>query len=115
MSNILKRVELVKRETFDPANAEHIESMRVYVRTGNWGNVQFYPEVPYIEVPMTVLMKYAAFSLGVSREDSSEREARLSTRPRVTEPVLSRSQQAAAQTAKLAKSNKLLSDQLSSL
>lgn len=69
---------LVAREFFDPTNPKHLVSMDTFIRTGNWGDVQFYPELPYIEVPMTVLMKYVSHSRGVSRETDEEREARLS-------------------------------------
>ena len=54
----------VKRETFDPTNAEHLESLKTFLETGNWGKTQFYCEFPFSNVPMTVLMKFASHSLG---------------------------------------------------
>lgn len=63
MSDILKQVTLVRREVFDPTNQEHLESFKLFLHTGAWGAVQFYPEVPHIEVPMTVLVKFAKHHL----------------------------------------------------
>lgn len=77
MSDILKQAQLVNRVVFDPNNMAHVESFIVFLRTGNWGAVQFFPEVPYIEVPMTVMMKFACNALGVKPESPMERAARL--------------------------------------
>lgn len=78
MPNILKRA-FVLRTYFDPENQNHIESFKVFIRTGNWGNIQFHPELPFNEVPMTVLMKFASNDLRVQRESDEEKEARMST------------------------------------
>jgi hypothetical protein len=72
---------LIQRERFDPKNDKHLESLEVFIRTGNWGTIQFFPELPYNEVPMTVLMKYAEHMSGVTRESSVERNDRLSEVP----------------------------------
>jgi len=53
------------RAHFDPTNEAHVESMRTFVSTGNWGKQQFYPEAPFTDVPTTVLMKYAAHREGI--------------------------------------------------
>jgi hypothetical protein len=78
MPNSFNRTKLVEREAFDPLNPVHIESLEVFIRTGNWGSVQFYTELPYTDVPMTVLMKFAQHHLGVVRESAEERSERLS-------------------------------------
>jgi hypothetical protein len=62
MSNILTKA-LVQREKFDPLNKEHLKSLDKFVNTGSWGHVKFCAELPYVEVPMTVLMKYAKHNL----------------------------------------------------
>jgi len=69
----------VPREFFDPTNERHLASMDAFIKTGNWGNVQFYPELPYAEVPMTVLMKHAEHVRGIKRETEEARQARLSS------------------------------------
>ena len=77
MPDILRKATTVPRETFDPTNPLHIESFKHFVRTGNWGDVQFFTELPYIEVPMTVLMKFAMHALQVERESTDEKTKRL--------------------------------------
>lgn len=67
------------RTHFDPSRESHLESLRSFLRTGNWGEVQFYCEHPYTDVPMTVLMKAAMYTEGVQRETMSERNERLAT------------------------------------
>lgn len=54
----------VRRENFDPTNAEHLDSLRKFVSTGSWGEVKFFAEAPFTEVPATVMMKFAAHTLG---------------------------------------------------
>ena len=56
------------RTFFDPLNSEHCESLKRFIETGNWGSVQFFPEYPFTEVPMTVLMKFTR-----QRLDAAER------------------------------------------
>lgn len=53
----------ITRECFDPTNGMHLESLRSFLSTGNWGVVQFYPEAPYLTVPETVLRKMASAGL----------------------------------------------------
>lgn len=65
-----------RREMFDPSNADHLASFRVFLQTGNWGEVHFFAELPYVDVPTTVLMKHAAHVMGVSRETEADRQAR---------------------------------------
>ena len=81
-SHVLRQSQ-AKREYFDPSNQAHLDSMDVFLRTGNWGAVQFYPELPFIEVPATVLAKYTMFIRGVQRENADEHAARLSAKPLV--------------------------------
>jgi hypothetical protein len=78
MSMTLRRV-IVKREEFDPYNKKHIQSLESFIRTGSWGSVQFFAELPHVEVPMTVLMKFVQHTLGVVPEGAKERSTRLST------------------------------------
>lgn len=75
--SILNEVSHVKREIFDPKNPKHITSLKHFLHTGNWGDVQFEAELPYIEVPMTVIMKYMRWALNVQVETMAQREARL--------------------------------------
>ncbi len=81
MSDILRRAKLVERQEFDPKNKKHIASLEHYIRTGNWGEIQFFAEVPFVEVPMTVLMKFASHVLKISRETTVERDDRLASLP----------------------------------
>jgi hypothetical protein len=50
----------IRRENFDPAKREHRESLDEFLKTGNWGKIQFFVEMPYATVPETVLRKMAA-------------------------------------------------------
>jgi hypothetical protein len=68
------------RTFFDPSLESHLESFRTFLRTGNWGDVQFYCEHPYTDVPMTVLMKAAMYTEGVVRETAIERSERLAAK-----------------------------------
>ena len=80
MPDILKQ-PLVDRQKFDPTNDSHLASFKDFIRTGNWGDIQFFTELPYNEVPMTVLMKYAEHISGVMRESVAERIARINAKP----------------------------------
>ena len=66
----------VPREVFDPSNARHLASFDVFIQTGNWGDVQFFPVLPYDDVPMTVLMAFAEYQRQVKREDKEARNVR---------------------------------------
>lgn len=70
-STILRRAS-VNRQHFDPNNSDHIDSLRTFINTGNWGSVQFYCEFPFSDVPMTVLMKFAGSRIGAARKTASE-------------------------------------------
>lgn len=70
-STILKRAS-VNRQHFDPTNVEHLESLKVFINTGNWGKVQFFVEYPFSDVPMTVLMKFAGHALDARRRTAEE-------------------------------------------
>lgn len=59
----LLRTNVVRREIFDPTKHEHQLSLKHYLDTGTWGEIQFYAEHPFTEVPITVLTKYAKFVL----------------------------------------------------
>ena len=84
MSQILRRHRLVNRQFFDPTNEEHVDSLKVFLRTGNWGDIQFHDELPYIDVPMTVMMKYMRHQLNVTPETADEQRARFAANPRLT-------------------------------
>lgn len=56
-----------KRAFFDATDPEHCASLRQFIKTGNWGEVQFFPEFPFTDVPMTVLMKFAGHHLKTER------------------------------------------------
>lgn len=60
----------LRREYFDPKNAAHVASLKIFIKTGNWGEIQFFPEQPYENVPTTVLMKYAEHNLKVQSKDT---------------------------------------------
>ena len=61
--NRISTMVKINRVTFDPKKKEHLESVKTFIETGNWGAVQFYCEFPFTDVPMTVLMKYTAHKL----------------------------------------------------
>lgn len=63
-TSVILSTQQALRVIFDPTNTEHLDSLRTFVNTGSWGKVQFFAEAPYTNVPITVLMKYAAFNLG---------------------------------------------------
>jgi hypothetical protein len=62
MSNILREAR-IPRECFDPKNTAHLKSLKMFLDTGNWGEIQFYAEAPYVTVPETVLRKVAQAAL----------------------------------------------------
>lgn len=113
MSDILRRAHLVKREIFDPTNKEHVESFKIFLRTGNWGDVQFWPEVPYTEAPATVMAKYARFVLNVKAQTDEERVAALAARGVIVFPKpKSRAEREAAGVERLVVANALMQDLL---
>lgn len=61
------------RTTFDPNNSDHVDSLRTFIQTGNWGKVMFHCEFPFTDVPTTVLMKFAGSRLGAHRETVEDR------------------------------------------
>ena len=61
-SRILKSAQ-VRREEFNPKNKEHLKSYQKFLKTGNWGDVQFHCEFPYVTVPETVSRKFANYTL----------------------------------------------------
>jgi hypothetical protein len=87
LSTVLRKAS-VNRTSFDPSKDSHLESFRTFLRTGNWGDVQFYCEAPFTDVPMTVLMKYAMFRENTQRESGAEQNIRLSKMNLVNKPVL---------------------------
>ncbi len=108
MSDLLKRTQIIRREIFDPRKKEHLESLKIFLQTGNWGDIQFYAELPYIEVPMTVLTKYSTYMLKVETETRTERQERIASLnlEQFVEQSLSQREQA------LAKSNQLMNSML---
>jgi hypothetical protein len=61
-SGILRNAR-IERYEFDPTKAAHLDSLRNYLLTGNWGDIMFYTEAPYLNVPETVLRKTADWAL----------------------------------------------------
>jgi hypothetical protein len=76
LSTVLRK-SAANRVFFDPSRESHLESFRTFLHTGNWGELQFYCEHPYTDVPMTVLMKAAMYTEGVQRETNAEQQQRL--------------------------------------
>lgn len=62
-SSVLKRANPV-RVFFDPKNKAHVSSLKTFLETGRWGDVQFDCEPPFISVPEYVYRKYIAHKLG---------------------------------------------------
>jgi len=56
--SILTKTVLVRRETFDPKDKDHLKSLSNFVHTGNWGEIQFHVEQPFTTVPATVMDKF---------------------------------------------------------
>lgn len=84
--SVLSRARPVQREMFDASNPLHVESLESYLRTGNWGEVQFWSELPYHDAPSTVLAKFARHTLGVTAETAIEREQRIAKLARPIAP-----------------------------
>lgn len=82
MPDVLKQ-PLIDRQKFNPTNDSHMASFEVFMRTGNWGEIQFFAELPYNEVPMTVLMAFAEFKSGIKRETVNERNERIGSKPNI--------------------------------
>lgn len=109
MTDILRRARLVNREIFNPTNAAHLQSLKIFLATGNWGAVQFYPEAPFTEAPATVLTKYARFVLDVTVQSDAERAASLAARGVLPFPrTLTRDEREHEAAASLAKANELM-------
>ena len=62
--NRISTLSKINRVNFDPRKKAHLDSVKKFLETGNWGDVQFYCEYPYTDVPMTVLTKFTAHKLG---------------------------------------------------
>lgn len=97
------------RVQFDPANDDHIISLETFLRTGNWGEIQFLCEAPYTDVPMTVLMKFALHETGIARETPEERAIRFETMNLV---IPAKRETRDEKEARLAAVNKKISDAL---
>lgn len=80
MPSVLNRAQLINRQIFNPADESHVNSLKEYLRTGNWGDVQFYAELPFVEVPITVITKYAQHQLSVTPETTQEKDARMNAK-----------------------------------
>lgn len=98
------RKSLVEREFFNPEDPRHLASLDVFLKTGNWGDIQFYPELPFIEVPVTVLTKFAMHARNVQPETVAEQTKRMSSK--TLTPLKFESKEDRA--ARLARSNDLL-------
>jgi hypothetical protein len=109
MTDILRRARLVNREIFDPTNEAHLLSLKVFLATGNWGDVQFYPEAPFTEAPATVMTKYARHMLNVEAQSLEEAAAARAARGVLPFPrVLTRDEREHEAAARLAKANELM-------
>ena len=62
MSVILETAAIV-RVAFDPADLAHLKSLQHWLKCGNWGDVKFKVESPYITVPETVMRKMCAHAV----------------------------------------------------
>lgn len=102
------RQHLASRVVFNPLNDEHIKSLKEFIRTGNWGDVRFFAEAPYTDVPTSVLMKFASQVLGESRNTLAQQSAHLSSK----NLVLSEVEAPEARAARIAKSNEWIHEQL---
>jgi hypothetical protein len=70
----------VERVVYDPSNEAHNDSLDTYLVSGNWGKIQFFPELPFSEVPITVLTKYARYMRDVRAETKDERKKLMALR-----------------------------------
>lgn len=52
-----------QRVHFNPKDKAHLKSLQTFLETGQWGEVKFAAEAPYINVPEYVLRKYSAHQL----------------------------------------------------
>jgi hypothetical protein len=105
MSDVLQQANVVRREVFNPKLKRHVDSLKAFLSTGSWGDVKFYPELPYIEVPMSVMVKYLRYSLKVDVETAAAMAERMAAKNVVTEtPAPTKEERAAA----LAYSNELM-------
>ena len=64
------------RAAFDPRNEKHVASLKHYLETGSWGDVMFFLEHPFTDVPTYVLTQYTSFMLGAKRETPAEKAVR---------------------------------------
>jgi hypothetical protein len=112
MSDILRRARLVNREIFDPTNEAHVESFKVFLSTGSWGELQFYPEAPYTEAPATVMSKFSRHVLQVEVESDEVRAERLAARNVITMPT---TESTAEKAQRLANANAMLKAQLDAM
>jgi hypothetical protein len=113
MTDILRRARLVNREIFDPTNATHLLSLKIFLATGNWGDVQFYPEAPFTEAPATVLTTYARHVLGVKAQSVEDAAATRATRGVIPFPKPeSRAEREVAAVERLATANALMGNLL---
>jgi hypothetical protein len=71
-----QRTATVNRQTFNPKSTAHVKSLEIFLRTGTWGDVSFFIEAPFTDVPTTVLTKFALSKLNVTPETAAERMAR---------------------------------------
>lgn len=74
------RKHSIERTNFDPNHIAHIASLRKFIETGNWGDIQFFCESPYTDVPTTVLMKYCSYQLNVQRFSLSQQSEYLANK-----------------------------------
>jgi hypothetical protein len=88
VTDILRRTRLVHREVFNPAEDQHIASLKHFLQTGSWGAIQFHAEAPYTDAPATVMSKWARHSLGVSVENEAEKKLRLERRCVITQAAV---------------------------
>ncbi len=73
MQNRVNGFSCINRADFDPTVQRHLDSLKKFLETGNWGDIQFFCEYPYTDVPTTVLMKYAAFKLSADLKSRAKK------------------------------------------
>jgi hypothetical protein len=81
----------VARVKFNPKSKKHLDSLKMFLETGRWGDVQFQVEAPYVSVPHMVLTKFAMDRLRISTPDVSQEEPTAKVRvetPEIVDPVV---------------------------
>ena len=91
---------------------DHGGGLVAAIAQDNVVGVQFHAELPYIEVPITVLMKFALHQLNTKRETGDERDMRLAKKNLVPWDTIETRKE---QRKRLASSNIKIFEQIQSL